>query len=70
MIGLDTNVLVRLVVADDPDQTARASLDDYRAGRVELVDALMAHINRTRGCEATATFDRGAAKMSGFVAVP
>ena len=24
MIGLDTNILVRLLVADDPDQTARA----------------------------------------------
>jgi predicted nucleic-acid-binding protein len=132
MIGLDTNVLVRLIVADDPEQTARArrfvearctpaspgfincivlaefvwvlasvyafkrpqiagavemllagddrviehhdavrgSLDDYRAGRADLVDAMIARINRARGCEATATFDRGASKLDGFICVP
>jgi predicted nucleic-acid-binding protein len=132
MIGLDTNILVRLLVADDPEQTARAqrfvearctsespgfinsivlaecvwallrvykfsraqiaaaieallagddrsvehhdavraALEGYRAGRVDLVDAMIVGINRAHGCEATATFDREAAKMDGFVAVP
>ncbi len=42
MIGLDTNVLVRYVVQDDPDQSARAtalveSLDDQRRGFVSVV---------------------------------
>ena len=131
MIGLDTNILVRLVVADDPAQTARAqrfvetrctpeapgfincivlvefvwvlasvydyqrsqiasaleallagddrivehheavraSLDDYRSGRTDLVDAMIGHINRGHGCEATATFDRRATKLDDFIEV-
>ena len=131
MIGLDTNLLVRLVVGDDPQQTGqakafvdrhctpetpgfincvvlaelvwvlnasydytraeiaaavetllagadrmvehpvavRASLDDYRAGRLDFTDALIAHINTGRGCEATGTFDRKAAKLDAFVLV-
>ena len=131
MIGLDTNVLVRLVVGDDPQQTrqakayvdrhctpdapafincvvlvelvwvlassygynrseiatavegliagvdrvvehhhaVRASLDDFRAGRLDFTDALIGHVNRARGCEATATFDRKAARLEGFMHV-
>jgi predicted nucleic-acid-binding protein len=129
MIGLDTNVLVRLVVGDDPQQTeqakrfvdrrctpespgfincvvlaklvwvlagpygygrseiaaavegllaggdrivehhdaVRASLEDYRAGSTDFVDALIGHINRARDCEVTATFDQKAAKLDEFV---
>jgi len=132
MIGLDTNVLVRLLVADDPAQTARAkrfvdsrctrespgfincivlaelvwvlasaydyrrsdivdavesllagedrvvehhddvraALEDYKSSRVGFTDALIARLNRVRGCEATATFDHTAAKLDGFVRVP
>ena len=131
MIGLDTNLLVRLVVGDDPEQTSRAqrfvnrnctpespgfincvvlaelvwvlassyhysrseiaaavdglvtgrdrlvehhdavraSLDDYRTGQLDFTDALIGHVNRSRGCDATATFDRKAAKFEGFVRV-
>lgn len=131
MIGLDTNVLIRLVVADDPVQSQRArhfvdknctsqspafvncvvltelawvlaqsygysrsqiaavigglldgedrivehrdavvaSLVDYRAGRFEFVDALILQVNRLHGCATTATFDRKAARHSGFVQV-
>jgi predicted nucleic-acid-binding protein len=130
MIGLDTNVLVRLIVEDDPAQTVLAkrfvanqctpgtpgfvnsivlaelvwvlrrhgydrtavaavverlvggqdrqidhhdetiaALTDYKAGRLDLVDALIGRINRARGCTATATFDRKAAKLDGFVLV-
>jgi predicted nucleic-acid-binding protein len=131
MIGLDTNLLVRLVVGDDPQQTrqarafvdqhcspespgfincivlaelvwvlkasydysrsqiataveglvvgadrivehadaVQASLDDYKAGRLDFTDALIAHVNKTRGCGATATFDRKVAKLDGFVRV-
>jgi predicted nucleic-acid-binding protein len=131
MIGLDTNVLVRLVVGDDPQQTSRAkrfvdrhctpdspgfincvvltelvwvlartygygraeiaamlegllagddrvvehhdavraSLEDYKAGGVDFTDALIGRINGARGCEATATFDRRAAKLSGFMSI-
>ena len=131
MIGLDTNVLVRLVVGDDPRQAnqakrfverhctpespgfincvvlaelvwllggsygygraeiaaaveallagddriiehheaVQASLEDFKRGQADFADALIGRINRTRGCEATATFDRKAAKLEGFVTV-
>ena len=131
MIGLDTNVLVRLVVGDDPEQTSRAkryieryctpespgfincvvlaelvwvldisygygrpeiasvvegllaggdriiehhdsvraSLGDYRTGKMDFADALISHINSDRGCETTATFDRKAAALDGFTLV-
>jgi predicted nucleic-acid-binding protein len=132
MIGLDTNVLVRILAADDPIQTphatrflqdrcspeepgfvncvviieltwvlqnayrhgradivlalegllANASLEiesreqveravrTYKTSNCDLVDALIGEINRARGCEATATFDRKAAKVEGFIRVP
>ena len=131
MIGLDTNVLVRLLVGDDPDQTeqarrfvrrrctpaspgfincvvlaelvwvlsasyrysrtqiaaaietllsgpdrvvealdeVQAALDDYKSGRADLIDSLIVRINRAHGCTATATFDRRAAKLDGFVSI-
>ncbi len=131
MIGLDTNVLVRLIVGDDPAQTkrakafvetrctpespafinalvlvelawvlasvygyrrseiatafdallsgedrviehhdeVRASVAEYRAGRGDLVDVLIAAINRSRGCDATATFDRKAGRVEGFTLI-
>jgi predicted nucleic-acid-binding protein len=131
MIGLDTNILVRLLVGDDAGQTAqarkfvdsncsreapgfincivlielvwvlakpfrysrsqiahvleslltgddrvidrhdevRAALEDYKAGRLDFVDALILHINRAHGCDATATFDRKAARLDGFMRV-
>ncbi len=132
MIGLDTNVLVRYFVADDPAQSARAArfiesrctmddpgfvdrvalcelvwvlssgygygraeiarvldallasrdivLEDHEAvrgaaraferGAADFADALIGLVNRARGCAATATFDRKAARLAGFVAVP
>jgi predicted nucleic-acid-binding protein len=131
MIGLDTNVLARLFVDDDPDQARRARqfvahrctqqepgfvdrvalcelvwvltsvhgydkaaivriIDDLLASRdirledsellrsavrifaargVDFADILIGEVNRARGCEATATFDRKAAKLDGFVHV-
>lgn len=131
MIGLDTNVLVRFITADDrrqsdqaarfiesrcsPDQpgfinrvalcelvwvlsgghgyerkniaeviaalldsrdllvedadSVRTALKLYRTARIDLADALIAQVNLAHGCEATATFDRRAAKSPGFVLV-
>jgi predicted nucleic-acid-binding protein len=131
VIGVDTNVLVRHLVGDDPIQSRQAerllslrcSVEEpgfvnrivlcelvwtlertygYArtdiAGAVELLllarelriedrehvlvalalyrrtgigfsDALIAESNRAHGCEATATFDRKAAKVAGFVSV-
>ena len=70
-IGLKSSVRLRGLLAGDdrivehPD-AVRASLDDYKAGRVGFTDALIDQINRARGCEATATFDRRAAKLDGL----
>ena len=131
MVGLDTNVIVRLFVDDDPQQAqvarqfvaskcsesdpgfidrvalceliwvltsvhgyrreavadvielllenrdmrledadvARDALQEYRMSGVEFADILIGHINLARGCEITATFDRRAAKLKGFVRV-
>jgi predicted nucleic-acid-binding protein len=130
MIGLDTNVLVRLFVEDDPKQTEQAkrfvgsrctsdspgfincvvlaefvwvlrrygygrsaiadaverllsgrdrsierhddviaALAEFKAGRADLVDWLIGRINQTQGCEATATFDRKAARLPSFVRI-
>lgn len=130
MIGLDTNILVRLFVEDDQVQTAQArrfvrrectaespgfincivlaelawvlrrhgygkgdiagvvekllsgrdrrvehpnevaaALTDRKAGDMDLVDSLIARINRAQGCAVTATFDRKAAKLDGFIHV-
>jgi predicted nucleic-acid-binding protein len=46
-----------------------AALAAYRTTNCDLVDALIAEINVLRGCQATATFDRKAAKLGGFVRV-
>jgi len=131
MIGLDTNVIVRLFVDDDPKQVrlarslvadrctvenpgfidrvalcelvwvlagvhnyaraaiadvvetlvgsrdlrledhdlVRRALQDFRASNVDFADILMGHVNLARGCEATATFDRKAASLKGFLRV-
>ncbi len=130
MIGLDTNVLVRYLVQDDPRQSARAArllesrcsssepgfinrivlcetvwvlqraygyerqliaatierllqtaeleiedaqsawwaLRAYRSQSVGFADALVAEINRRKGCEGTASFDKRAIKLDGFFA--
>ena len=131
MIGLDTNVLLRLFVDDDPIQgrqarefvasrcdpdnpafvdrvalcemvwvlsagygfgkaeiagvirkllgsldtvledgdAVQAALQSFQAGGADFADALIGEVNRVRGCEATATFDRKAAKLDGFVGI-
>lgn len=132
MIGLDTNVLVRCFVNDDPSQTERArrfiasqcsrdnpgfvnrvtlcemvwvlaraygyrgaeiarvigdlldstdiviedhevvrsALKPFERGTAGFADALIGMVNRARGCDATATSDRRAARLAEFVAVP
>jgi len=130
MIGLDTNMVVRLIVEDDLVQSERAAkfiesnctsespgfinrvtlcetvwvlrsgygfdrgkiaaaikritetfvvedrehvrhaLDRFERASIDFADALVAEINRAHGCRATATFDRKAARLGGFVPVP
>lgn len=132
MIGIDTNLLLRLIVADEPKQAiavrnfllghcsaeepgyvshvvlvelawtlSRAygfpreriadaleqiletahldvesatdvtdALRDYRAGRADFADCLLGRSNVRAGCSHTVTFDRKAAKLSGFKLLP
>lgn len=70
MIGLDTNVLVRYVVQDDPGQSARATgliegLDDERPGYVSLVVLAELHWVLRRAYRAGA--DDGAAVVTGLL---
>lgn len=50
-------------------QAVRAALLVYPVHAADFADALVARINHAAGCSATATFDRKAAKLDGFVLV-
>jgi predicted nucleic-acid-binding protein len=56
-------------MVEDADHVRRA-LDRFERAAVDFADALVAETNRDRGCSATATFDRKAVRLSGFVRVP
>jgi predicted nucleic-acid-binding protein len=45
---------------------ARRALQAYRDGGGDFADILIAQLNLDAGCESTFTFDRAAAKLSGF----
>ena len=46
-----------------------AALDGFKKSSTGFTDLLIGEINRARGCEATATFDRKTAKIDGFTLV-
>jgi len=56
VIALDTNILIRLLTQDDPDQTALAEGLDYLIGAKA----------RARGARTTYTFERVLAQEQGF----
>jgi predicted nucleic-acid-binding protein len=56
------------IVLEDGD-AVRAALRTFVERNVDFADALIGEVNRARGCEVTATFDRKAAKLEGFVGV-
>lgn len=56
------------IVLED-ETSVRPALRDFVERGLDFADALIAVVNRTRGCEATATFDRKAARLGGFVYV-
>ena len=46
--------------------TVRKALADFKRSNVEFPDHLIARVNAQAGCEATATFDKKAAKQPDF----
>jgi predicted nucleic-acid-binding protein len=58
----------RDIILEDGD-AVRAALKTFMERNIDFADALIGEVNRARGCEATATFDRKAAKLEGFVSV-
>ena len=53
------------VQAQDPEIIWRA-LNDYKQSNVDFPDHLLARINESNGCDTTFTFDKKAAKQTGF----
>lgn len=67
--GVVRKLLVSVdTVLEDVDEV-QAALQAFQAGSADFADALMGEVNRVRGCEATATFDRKAARLDGFVGI-
>lgn len=62
-------VLRTEVFAVENAAEAWAALKDYRAGNADFADCLIGRTNRALGAEATASFDRKAQALDGFVAV-
>lgn len=62
--ALDALLLARQVSIEHPDDV-RAAISDYLNG-ADFADSLIAAWNARLGCEYTATFDREAARRSGF----
>jgi predicted nucleic-acid-binding protein len=53
---------------EDREQV-HAALDAFKNGAIDFADAFVAAVNRAKGCEATATFDKKAARLDGFAPV-
>lgn len=68
-----SGILDRLLRAKElyleDSEAARAALEDSRVGPAGFADCLIATTSRMAGLDATATFDRDAASMPGFVLV-
>lgn len=48
------------------DDLVERALVDYRRGKIDFADVLIGLLNRSSGCEVTATFDREAAALDTF----
>jgi predicted nucleic-acid-binding protein len=67
--GVIQNLLGSVDTVLEDGDSIQAALQAFRARRVDFADALIGEVNRARGCEATATFDRKAAKLDGFMEI-
>ena len=53
----------------EDEGAVRVALQAFKTANVDFADALIGEVNRLRGCDATATFDRKAAKLDSFIRV-
>jgi predicted nucleic-acid-binding protein len=66
-------IIEKLLLSGDlmleDESSVRSALQTFRTGNVDFADALIGQVNRLRGCAATATFDRKAARLDTFIRV-
>ena len=62
------NLLRTAELKVDAADAAWPALTAYRGGGVDFSDAFVGRLNRNAGCDGTATFDKGAAKLDDFFA--
>ena len=62
------NLLRTAELKVDAADAAWPALTAYRGGGVDFSDAFVGRLNRNAGCDGTATFDKGAARLDDFFA--
>lgn len=67
--GILEGILRTEVFAVENAAEAWTALKDYRTGGADFADCLLGRTNRSLGAEKTASFDRRASALDGFVAV-
>jgi len=75
--GYDRPAVVRVIekllasneIILEDEEPVRTALDIFARRGVDFADALIGQVNHARGCDATVTFDRRAARLDGFVKV-
>lgn len=50
-------------------EIVRHALNDYKSGKADFADYLIGRVNRYKGCDVTATFDRALKNEGGFILV-
>ena len=67
--GVVRKLLVSIDTVLEDGDAVQAALKAFQTRGVDFADALIGEVNRARGCEATATFDRKAATLDGFIGI-
>jgi len=69
IVGIIERMLENQAMMLEDADAVGAALRIFASKNVDFADALIGEVNRARGCAATATFDRRAARLDGFVRV-
>lgn len=69
IVGVVERLLATSDILVEDDAVARTALTTFKTTNVDFADALVGESNVAHGCTATATFDRKAARIEGFVRV-